>query len=101
MIDRPRESRQLPIAVRATALQGTRRLSRRSFRYFRYALRYADGRELHEVGAIEFDTLLQGHRYPADTKCVRDGARQHCPHTGDGPWVDYPYGMPLAEPRES
>ncbi len=86
----------LPIAVRATALQGTRR----SFRYFRYALRYADGRELHEVDASEFDRLLQGHRYQADTKSVRDGAKQHTPHTGDGLWVDYPYGMPLAARAE-
>ncbi|PRA08343.1 hypothetical protein CQ015_17615 [Arthrobacter sp. MYb221] len=88
-------SLELPVAVRASALSGIRRFTKRRFRYFNYALRYRDGREVSDLGSIEFGKLLQGHRYPADTHCVRNGAERHCPERGDGVWVDYPYGNPL------
>lgn len=88
---------QMPIAVQATAQQGIRRLTRIRYRYFSYALRFADGREVHGLGWAEADKLLQGYRYPADASCTRHGAERHCPAFGAGVWVDYPYGRPLAQ----
>ncbi|MGH3654740.1 hypothetical protein [Glutamicibacter sp.] len=88
-------SLQMPIAVQATAHHGIRRLTRIRYRYFSYALRFADGREIFGLGWAEADKLLQGHRYPADASCTRHGAERHCPDLGAGAWVDYPYGRPL------
>lgn len=88
-------SLQMPIAVQATAQQGIRRLTRIRYRYFSYALRFADGREIPGLSWAEADKLLKGHRYPADASCTRHGAERHCPDLGAGDWVDYPYGQPL------
>lgn len=85
----------MPVAVRATALWAQRRWSKRSYRFFHYDLRFADGTELHDLNGTEFDRLLQGHRFPADMHSTRNGAQTACPEEGAGQWVGYPYGMPL------
>ena len=83
---------QLPVAFRATAYWTRSRWLKRRVRRFRYDARFADWREEYDVHA---DAVLQGGRYPADRWCVQNGADNACPEEGVGPWVDYPWGMPL------
>jgi hypothetical protein len=85
-------SAEIPVAARATSVWTKSRWLKIPYRYFRFDVRYADGREEH---VESLDKVLQGSSYPADAWSTRKGAEKACPKEGTGAWVDYPYGRPL------
>jgi hypothetical protein len=84
----------MPIAVRATVVTRKRRSLIFGRTYISYDVRFKDGKLQQDVN---LDAALQGARYPADYRAVKDGATAVAGDGVPGEWVDYPYGRPLRD----
>lgn len=80
-----------PVVFRATASIESSRWLRRRRRVVRFDARWPDGRVQHDVDLVS----LMYRRSPADFEVTRRLMLAHCPESGTGSWVQWPYGFVL------